>query len=429
MPRTIGPSSGADTGSSLIANNSGIRVAVLGGGITGTCVALELAEAGCHVDLFDRKNQLLRGASYNCEGKIHLGLVYANDTSRRTADTMIRGAMQFRPLLSRWVSSAILDTSTSTPFIYAVPSNSMLTAEEIRHHFEWTSARIESESRLPGRGYVSALFPPFWEELPSREFNCIFDSRRVQCAFTSQETALNPRALSVALRDVAESFPRLTLRCATNVVGVSRDRDGRLVVRATHQETEIEERFDTVVNALWEQRLSVDATLGIHDSRPVVHRFKTGLRTESERVRNGLPSVTFVLGVYGDTVAHSDHAYASWYPTGLLHQDFSVRPRKLDVEIAHSEQARIIDRSLQGLRNLMPGTASLLDPADGEWEVVGGYITAWGRSGIEDPGSELHCRYAVGVTSHGNYHSVDTGKLTLGPMFAAETCSRILSGA
>lgn len=406
--------------------DSEIRVAVLGGGITGVCVALELAEAGCRVELFERMPQVLSRASFNGEGKIHLGWVYANDASAQTAKTMIRGAMQFRPLLSRWIPSTTLDAAGSTPFIYAVPRDSMLTPEAIRNHFERTSALIESASRVPGRAYVSPLLPPYWEELGPREFNSIFDSSQVQCAFQTRETALDPRVLCGALRDVAASFPRLSLRCRTNIAGVSHDRDGRLVVRAVHAGTETTESFDTVVNALWEQRLAVDATLGIRNSRPVVHRFKTGLRTGSERVRNGLPSVTYVLGVYGDTVAYRDHAYVSWYPTGLLHQEFSLRPRLMDVEIGGAEQTRIIHSTLQGLRILMPGVAPLLDPAEALWEVVGGYITAWGQSGIDDRGSELHRRYAVGVTSDGNYHSVDTGKLTLGPMFAAETCARIL---
>ena len=80
----------------------------------------------------------------------------------------------------------------------------------------------------------------------------------------------------------------------------------------------------------------------------------------------------------------------------------------------------------EGLRDLMPGASELLDPSAAAWEIAGGYITAWGASGIDDGGSELHQRYAVGVSSHGNYHTIDTGKMTLAPLFAAEACSRIL---
>ena len=56
-------------------------------------------------------------------------------------------------------------------------------------------------------------------------------------------------------------------------------------------------------------------------------------------------------------------------------------------------------------------------------------FTAWGETGIEDRTSELHQRHAVGVHSRGRYHSIDTGKLTLAPMFAAEACARLRAAA
>jgi 2-polyprenyl-6-methoxyphenol hydroxylase-like FAD-dependent oxidoreductase len=60
----------------------------MGAGLTGTCVALELADAGCGVDLYDREALSLSRASYNNEGKIHLGFVYGQDATGRTAETM-----------------------------------------------------------------------------------------------------------------------------------------------------------------------------------------------------------------------------------------------------------------------------------------------------------------------------------------------------
>ena len=56
-----------------------MRLAVLGGGLQGTCVAMALADAGHYVDIFDENERLLSQASKRSEGKIHLGYVYAND--------------------------------------------------------------------------------------------------------------------------------------------------------------------------------------------------------------------------------------------------------------------------------------------------------------------------------------------------------------
>ena len=52
----------------------------------------------------------------------------------------------------------------------------------------------------------------------------------------------------------------------------------------------------------------------------------------------------------------------------------------------------------------MPCTASQLTHNEDDWTLKGGFVTAWGQSGIEDAGSELHERHDVGVFSNGDYH-------------------------
>jgi len=68
-----------------------MRVAIIGGGLTGACAALELAECGCSVDILEAGSTLVSKASFWNEGKIHLGFVYAKDASAKTARLMIRG--------------------------------------------------------------------------------------------------------------------------------------------------------------------------------------------------------------------------------------------------------------------------------------------------------------------------------------------------
>jgi len=60
-------------------------VAILGGGLTGCCTALVLAERGARVTLFDRADSLFARTSLHNEGKIHFGYVYARDSSLATA--------------------------------------------------------------------------------------------------------------------------------------------------------------------------------------------------------------------------------------------------------------------------------------------------------------------------------------------------------
>ena len=102
-----------------------MRVAVIGGGLQGCGVALELANRGCHVDIFERSPRLMQGASRHCEGKIHLGYVYAADESLQTARLMAAAAAAFMPAIRRWIGQSADQLATSTPFRYAVHRDSV----------------------------------------------------------------------------------------------------------------------------------------------------------------------------------------------------------------------------------------------------------------------------------------------------------------
>ena len=57
--------------------------------------------------------------------------------------------------------------------------------------------------------------------------------------------------------------------------------------------------------------------------------------------------------------------------------------------------------------------------------VRGGVIVAWGATDIYDARSELHRRFEIGISSHGRYHSIDPGKLTMAPFFAEKLAERL----
>src|SRR5215216_5630048 len=108
-----------------------MRVAVLGGGLQGACVAMELASTGITVDLYDKNDQCLTQASAQNEGKIHLGYLYANDPTLRTARTMVKGSIMFSSLLRRWIGSDVDSIPVSAPFYYVVHRESLLSVVEI----------------------------------------------------------------------------------------------------------------------------------------------------------------------------------------------------------------------------------------------------------------------------------------------------------
>ena len=96
-------------------------------------------------------------------------------------------------------------------------------------------------------------------------------------------------------------------------------------------------------------------------------------------------------------------------------------PEPLHSDIAHGTIAALSEIVCA----LAPIQATKLEDV---W-VKGGAIVAWGETDIDDPQSELHKRYEIGIHSRHRYHSVDTGKLTMAPYFAEECADRIVARA
>jgi glycerol-3-phosphate dehydrogenase len=148
-----------------------MAIAVLGGGILGVCTALELADRGYRVVLFERNSELVSEASLHNEGKLHLGFVYAADPSFRTAQRMIDGASRFMATLRRWVPEAGIQALPARPFDYVVHRETMTTVCQIEAHFARVAGSVEKLRReqplagacdrrgRPGGGWTTTNWP------------------------------------------------------------------------------------------------------------------------------------------------------------------------------------------------------------------------------------------------------------------------------
>jgi flavin-dependent dehydrogenase len=105
-------------------------IAIVGAGLQGAGLAIELAMRGFRVELFEKRAECLSQASLNNEGKVHLGFVFANDRSLETARIMSRGAFRFAPLLERWLEAKV-DLKTSLPFHYVVHRDSQVAPDAL----------------------------------------------------------------------------------------------------------------------------------------------------------------------------------------------------------------------------------------------------------------------------------------------------------
>jgi glycine/D-amino acid oxidase-like deaminating enzyme len=402
-----------------------MRVAVLGGGLQGCCIALALAEHGIKTILFDRNDRLLSRAAVANEGKIHLGYMYANDRSYSTARIMMQGALAFAPFFARHLGLSHDSISISRPAAYVVHRDSQRSTDEVSRYLTSVHRLIREASEGRGGAYFGRDLneePRVWSEA---EREALFDPRVALAAFDTPEVAIDPAALADAVRKRINADPRIDVRLEHQVTSVD-DANGLEVVLQGHGGI-VRENFDHVVNALWDGRFAINETRGLRPDRPWLHRLKYGVSFRLPRSSNLPPSATFVSGPFGEVVSYADGlTYLTWYPVCLQGISTDVAPPEWPTYPAEPLRSDLLQGTLEAMAQFVPCLRAL-DPGELEDVTVkGGVIVAWGETDIYDPGSELHRRFEIGVTSAGRFHSVDPGKLTMAPYFADVCAGRIL---
>ena len=185
------------------------RVLVLGAGIQGVCVALALAEQGYAVTVLDQADDCLLRASLVNEGKIHLGFVYANDPSLRTATLMLRAALHFAPLIDGWLKQpAPWDSLRSKPFVYGVMADSLLPTSSILAAY----ARIQTayaELLDTGTNYLGARPAQLWQAAAPAAWMQYVASDAVTDRIATEEVAIDTRQFRLLLRNALHAAPAI----------------------------------------------------------------------------------------------------------------------------------------------------------------------------------------------------------------------------
>jgi hypothetical protein len=400
-----------------------MRVAVLGGGLQGCCAALELAMRGVRVTLYERNPILLAGAAAANEGKIHLGYNYASDRSLKTTHTLLRGALSFSQQLQRYLDADV--PLAAEPFVYAVHRESQVKVEEFATYLAATHGLVDATAGRDSYFGIDLRTAP--RRLTQSALESRFDPAYITAAFDTPEIAIDTIAMVMSMRRRIAEDPKIAVRTSRKVTAVEDD-GARLRVHSTSIDSNDadSDTFSSVVNALWDGRLAIDATRGIHPGRKWIHRFKHGIRFQLLHTAT-LPSVTVVLGPFGDLVNYGDGSYyVSWYPACMTAHSEALLPPSWRAEPDEKCLSRIVTKSFVAMGAIVPQLHSVRPQ---NIMVRGGVIVAWGSTDIDDYASELHRRHDIGVYSYGGYHSIDPGKLTMAPHFAEVCADRILSNS
>jgi glycine/D-amino acid oxidase-like deaminating enzyme len=400
---------------------------VIGGGLQGCCIALELALRGAATVLVEQDRELLGRASLRNEGKIHLGLIYAADPSFATASLLLRGALSFQPLLRRWLGGRVERIPCSAPFVYLVAPDSLLSPDVLEEHYVRTEAdyrrRIGDDDRL---NYLDRRPGTLARRLTAGELAPWFEVDRISAGFATEELAIDPDGLASEVRAAVRSNERITVLSEHRVEEIE-PASGGVRLTGTNPDGRWSARADQVINCTWVDRFRLDAMMGLDPLPGWVHRLKYRIIAKLPSRLRAAPSATMVLGPYGDVVVRSSGlAYLSWYPAAMRGWSHATTPpaewadacgdemnASLAAEIGDSVR-HVIDLWYPGIADAQPTIVNAC------------VILAYGMTDVDDAASGLHDRTRIGVTGGGAYLSVDPGKLTTAPLFAIEAVDRAI---
>ncbi|ELS05105.1 FAD dependent oxidoreductase [Xenococcus sp. PCC 7305] len=403
------------------------KIAVLGAGIQGVCVALALQKQGYKVTLVDQATDCMLRTSLVNEGKIHLGHVYANDESCKTSKLMLKAALQFAPLIESWVDSPINWTDiVSNPFTYIIMQDSMLSPKKLFEHYERLEKDYLAFAQENRVNYLGTTLTKLWQKASvPMEFNLDFAA----AAVATPELSVSLVKLRELMRLSINNSDNIETLYQHKIESVKRIATGFYVEGVTFDDEPWQHQFDLVVNCLWEGRLKIDQQLGIVPKRSWVYRLKYRILADLPEELYSLPSSTFVLGRYGDIVTFqsSKTAYLSWYPCCLQGWNTDITtPLSWEnvyngnINTANQNQIKIANDVLQAFDQIIPGLARSQAK-----HVAAGVIFSWGATDINDPESELHERHNIGVAAYDGYFSINTGKFTCAPLFAQQLLEKI----
>jgi hypothetical protein len=387
--------------------------AVLGGGFQGCCAALALRQRGFRVRLYDKSSALMRRASANQEGKVHLGFVYARDASLITARTMIEHALRFAPAVESLVGAPVdWEPHLSERFYCAVHRDSFLTLTEHSAHFDALQSIYEEVCDDPNLHYLGRRPARIWsEEVPLR-----FAGTSIVHAVRSEEAAVHPDWIRRLIMKAVQEDPEISTVLRHDIEHVER-RGQSFVVEGSNGQGPWKCPADVVVNCLWEGRQKIDRALNVDTDRDWITRVKYGFLLEGPPEAARVPSMVITHGPFGDVVhyPYDNTVYVTWYPACLTyigHTDRLPDVWEAACEGNHESECvrRIFDESIEALSEYVPELRSLTLK-----RVMAGSVVGHGKTDISDRESGLHRRHGIGVETAGDYHSIFTGKFTSAP--------------
>jgi glycine/D-amino acid oxidase-like deaminating enzyme len=399
-----------------------ITVAVLGAGIMGATTAMFLARKGVHVILIDAAKRPFDGASRWNEGKIHLGHLYAADPGLQTAKRLLPGGLAFKRLTESLIATSLDGAVTVHSDTYLTHRDSVVDAGAMAAYLHAVTALASEHPEA--KNYLVDLRGARAEPLSKRELEATYATDQIVAGFKVPERSIDTQWLADRFTQALAAESGIEQRLSTRITGVQRLRADESAPLFVDTEAGREGPFDFVVNALWEGRLAIDATMALPMPTVRTHRFRLSVFARSAEPLI-IPSTVVATGPFGDVKSYGERTfYLSWYPAGLAAEGNAIAPPASPRPDAE-QRDRIIGEVLDKLGEIVP-TVGRLAGSGCDLCLEGGWVYAQGEGSLADEKSTLHRRDRIGIQRSGSYFSVDTGKYSIAPWLAQQIADAIV---
>ena len=396
--------------------------AVLGGGIMGSCIALELARRGIRSVMFEEQADIFNAASRWNEGKIHLGYLYSADRDLATAKSLIPAGIAFKPIVEELLDQPIIRAATDVDDVYLCHEDSVVGLEAMDLYFRMVSELIREHPAC--HDYFTDLASARTVRLSASELDQLTPSKSIIGGFRLPERSVSTNWLADKFVAAVRSNGLISTHCGMHVSGAA-CKDGGSPVGPWYIDTTGGRAgpFDAVFNALWQGKLAIDAVVGLPLPAEWTHRYRLSVFLRmSESV--SIPNAVIATGPFGDIKNYDGHdLYMSWYPSGLRQHSNAVIPA-VEPPLTADETRLVLNSIAAGLGEYFPATGELLGSAE-QIQLRGGWVYAASRGLLSDPKATIHNRSNFGVTRHGTYFSIDTGKYSVAPWLARKIVSAL----
>lgn len=268
---------------------------IIGGGVAGCGVAMELARRGYFVNIIESQEELLMGSSNATPCRLSLGFHQAMDY-----DTAVKCLKTSIGVIKKYPGFKIIDRLDSAYLRrshYFITKDSFLNADKALILFESLRDCYRQMIQEDSSNEVFGHPDEFFKVLDLKDYEDLVDTERVALALDTVECTLDWVRFRKHLIDQITSHPNIRVQLGFEVHNATKSGDGyTLVVRDKHTSYHHTRKSHFVINSSWQNIEYINRLSGFHETLNRSQRTKVMVQVMLPKALQSASSMFFGMG-------------------------------------------------------------------------------------------------------------------------------------